>query len=167
MNIIVTPDGWLAAGDIRVRCALGPAGVALDKREGDGATPIGAFAIRRALYRPDRLTAPQTRLPVAPITQADGWCDAPDDPQYNRPVVLPYPASAERMWRDDHLYDVCVILGHNDDPPTPGAGSAIFFHLAHDDYRATEGCIAVARADMLRLLKTLGPEDVMEIKAEA
>ncbi|MEM8988323.1 MAG: L,D-transpeptidase family protein [Pseudomonadota bacterium] len=167
MNIIVTPDGWLAAGDIRVRCALGPAGVALDKREGDGATPIGAFAIRRALYRPDRLTAPQTRLPVAPITQADGWCDAPDDPQYNRPVVLPYPASAERMWRDDHLYDVCVILGHNDDPPKPGAGSAIFFHLAHDDYRATEGCIAVARADMLRLLKTLGPEDVMEIKAEA
>ena len=49
---------------------------------------------------------------------------------YNRLVKLPYAASHEELWRDDHLYDLVVVLGFNDDPVVPGKGSAIFLHLA-------------------------------------
>jgi L,D-peptidoglycan transpeptidase YkuD (ErfK/YbiS/YcfS/YnhG family) len=161
-----TADGWLDLGDGRARCALGPAGViaAADKREGDGASPAGVWPIRRVLFRPDRGSAPATALPVEPIAPDDGWCDAPDDPAYNRPVKLPYPASAEHMWRDDHLYDLVVVLGHNDDPTAPGLGSAIFLHLAKPDYAPTHGCVAVARADLERLLRTANPGDAVEIR---
>ncbi|MEM1103521.1 MAG: L,D-transpeptidase family protein [Pseudomonadota bacterium] len=162
--LTVTEDGRLVFPGGSVRCALGPAGVSLSKREGDGATPAGRFALRRALYRPDRGPAPQTRLPVEPIAENDGWCDAPGDPAYNRPVTLPYPASAEHLWRADNVYDIIIVLGHNDDPPEPGCGSAIFFHLAHDDYRPTEGCVAVSRKDMEAILKACGPGSVMEIR---
>ena len=143
--------------DRRVRCALGRGGVRAEKREGDGATPIGCFPLRGVLYRPDRLPAPETRLPVQPIAEDDGWCDEPNDPAYNRPVKLPYPASHERMWREDGLYDLVVILGHNDDPPEPGAGSAIFLHLARPNYEPTEGCVALSRDDLLELLKGCAP----------
>ena len=166
MIYVATGDGWLDLGGRRVRCALGPAGVvaAADKREGDGASPAGVWPIRRVLYRPDRGPAPDTALPVAPIAEDDGWCDAPEDPAYNRLVKLPYPASAEQMWRDDRLYDLVVILGHNDDPPVRGLGSAIFLHLAKPDYAPTHGCVAVARADLEALLAKAQPGDAVEIR---
>jgi len=162
---VATSDGWLDLGDRRVRCALGPAGVvpAADKREGDGASPAGVWTLRRVLYRPDRGAQPPTALPAAPLSPDDGWCDAPTDPAYNQPVRLPYPASAERLWRDDGLYDLIVIQGHNDDPPMPGLGSAIFLHVARPDYSPTEGCVAVAREDLLALLAHAKPGDALEI----
>ena len=162
-----TADGFLDLGGRRVRCALGKAGVtrATDKREGDLASPIGVWPIRRVLYRPDRSAKPTTALAVGPLAADDGWCDAPDDPAYNRPVKLPYPASAERMWRNDHLYDVVVVLGHNDDPPVAPLGSCIFLHLARDGYLPTEGCVAVTRPDMEALLAMAKPGDAVEIRA--
>jgi L,D-peptidoglycan transpeptidase YkuD (ErfK/YbiS/YcfS/YnhG family) len=93
----------------------------------------------------------------------DGWCDAPNDPQYNRPVQLPYGASAEALWREDALYDLVVVLGYNDDPPRPGLGSAIFFHLATREFGPTEGCVAIPRAAMTRLLAVCGPATRLEI----
>lgn len=166
MIYLASADGWLDLGDQRVRCALGPAGVvkAAVKREGDGASPAGIWPIRRVLYRPDQGPPPETALPIEAIAPDDGWCDAPDDPAYNRPVKLPYPASAEHMWRDDRLYDLVVVLGHNDDPPRPGLGSAIFLHLAKLDYAPTHGCVAVARADLEALLRGAKPGDAVEIK---
>ena len=163
---VATAEGWLDVAGRRVRCALGPAGVvpAAAKREGDGASPAGVWPIRRVLYRPDRGLAPATALPLEAIAPDDGWCDAAQDPAYNRPVKLPYPASAERMWRDDHLYDLVVVLGHNDAPPTPGLGSAIFLHLAKPDYAPTHGCVAVARADLEELLRSANPGDAVEIR---
>lgn len=140
-------------------CTLGRSGIRLDKREGDGATPAGCFVPRRVLYRPDHVQPPKTRLPASAIAPADGWCDAPNDPAYNRPVTLPYPASAERMWRDDALYDLVVVLGHNDDPVIPGAGSAIFLHLARVDGGPTEGCIGVSPALAMALIEAAGPQD--------
>ena len=166
MIFTATADGWLDLGDRRARCALGPAGViaAADKREGDGASPAGVWPIRRVLFRPDRGEAPATALELQPIAEDDGWCDAPGDPAYNRPVKLPFPASAERMWREDHLYDLVVVLGHNDDPPAPGLGSAIFLHLAKPDSAPTHGCVAVARTDLEDLLRTAKPGDAIEIR---
>jgi L,D-peptidoglycan transpeptidase YkuD (ErfK/YbiS/YcfS/YnhG family) len=166
LNFIATADGLLDLGGRRVRCALGKAGViaAADKREGDLASPAGVWPIRRVLYRPDRGAAPATTLPISALAPDDGWCDAPGDPAYNRPVTLPHPTSCEKMWRDDHLYDLVVILGHNDDPPTPGLGSAIFLHLAKPGYLPTEGCVAVSRADMEALLAAARRGDAVEIR---
>lgn len=136
---------------------------AADKREGDGATPAGVFPIRRLLYRSDKGPPPQTALPSCPICETDGWCDAPKDAAYNRPVILPYRASAERLWRDDDLYDLVLVLGHNDDPPLPGLGSAIFVHLRSPDGGPTDGCIALAREDMLSLIEQARPGDAVRV----
>jgi L,D-peptidoglycan transpeptidase YkuD (ErfK/YbiS/YcfS/YnhG family) len=158
-------DGRFDLGGRWTNCALGPAGVipAADKREGDGASPLGVWPIRRVLYRPDRAQAPLTALETRPIAQDDGWCDAPADPAYNRPVKLPYPAGAESMWREDELYDLVVVLGHNDDPPAPGLGSAIFVHIARPGYTPTEGCVALAREDLVELLSRAQPGDAVAI----
>lgn len=165
MIIRAFADGVLRLGAWSTRCVLGKGGVraACEKREGDGASPIGIWPIRRVLFRPDVGPPPRTELPVQPIEPDDGWCDAPDDPAYNRPVKLPFRAGAERMWREDRVYDIVVVLGHNDDPVSPGAGSAIFFHLAQPDWRMTEGCVAVRRPDMERVLAELRPGAVFEI----
>jgi L,D-peptidoglycan transpeptidase YkuD (ErfK/YbiS/YcfS/YnhG family) len=161
-------DGRLQLDGGMVRCAIGKGGVvpADEKREGDGKSPLGVWPLRRALYRPDRGPAPATGLPVAPIGPDDGWCDDPADPAYNRPVTLPYPASAERLWREDAVYDLIVVLGHNDDPPVAALGSAIFLHLARPDFSGTEGCVALARPDLLALLAAAEPGDAVQI-AEA
>ena len=95
---------------------------------------------------------PQTGLPVSAISPNDGWCDAPNDAAYNQAVSLPYTASAESLWRDDNVYDLIVVLGHNDSPVVPGCGSAIFIHVAQPDYAATEGCVALALEDLLEVL---------------
>ncbi|HEX3888207.1 MAG TPA: L,D-transpeptidase family protein [Phenylobacterium sp.] len=167
MIFTATADGFLDLGGHKVRCALGKSGVkpAADKREGDLASPAGVWPMRRVLYRPDRGAAPTTALPTAALSPDDGWCDAPDDPAYNRPIKRPYPASAETMWRDDHLYDLVVVLGYNDDPPIALMGSCIFLHLARDGYLPTEGCVAVSRADMEALLAKARPGDAVEIAA--
>jgi L,D-peptidoglycan transpeptidase YkuD (ErfK/YbiS/YcfS/YnhG family) len=152
MDLRIDGSGSALWGGRRLRCALGRAGIAVQKHEGDGATPAGAWPMRRALYRPDRAAPPPTRLPLQPLDPADGWCDAPGDAAYNRLVRLPYPASAERLWRDDGLYDLLLVLGYNDAPVVSGLGSAIFLHLARADFAPTEGCAALARADLLSVL---------------
>ena len=152
MDLLVYAPGWALWDGERLRCAVGRGGIRADKREGDGATPAGAWPMRRLLYRPDRLAAPATRLAANPIAPQDGWCDDPDNAVYNRPVRLPHAASAEQLWREDGIYDLIVPLGYNDDPVVPGAGSAIFLHVARPDYAPTEGCVALAPADLLRVL---------------
>lgn len=141
--------------DRRWRCAIGRGGLAAvaDKTEADGKTPIGRWPLRQVFYRADRVAAPVTLLPVQPLQPSDGWCDAPADPRYNQFVQHPYPASAERLWRDDGVYDIIVVLGWNDAPVVPGKGSAIFLHCAQPDFSPTAGCVALT-IDDLRLFLT-------------
>lgn len=148
-------QGLLSWGGSVFRCALGRGGMRSVKREGDGATPLGAMRLLHAYYRPDRPARRVSRLPLSPIGVRDGWCDTPGDRNYNRPVTLPYPAGAERMRRDDRLYDWCVVLDYNIRPRRRGAGSAIFFHIAKQGFRPTEGCVAVSPATMARLMPRL------------
>lgn len=147
------------------RAACGRGGVRTDKREGDHASPAGTFPLVRAFYRPDRLSAPTTALPLAGLRPEDGWVDAPTDPRYNTQVTLPYPASHETLWRADGLYDLIVVIGYNTAPAVPGRGSAIFLHVARPDYAGTEGCIAIAREALVRLLGLLGPGSMITIRA--
>ncbi|NVK18673.1 MAG: L,D-transpeptidase family protein [Methylocystaceae bacterium] len=165
MSVIeVTSDHKLVWQAQVFDCALGKGGVKEDKREGDGATPVGRFALRYALYRADRIERPVTALNVREIHENDGWCDDPDHSGYNRPVTLPFPASHEKLWRDDHIYDMIVVMGHNDNPPVPYKGSAVFFHLAHPDFTPTEGCVAVNLDVMRHILKGVDNQTVMDIR---
>jgi L,D-peptidoglycan transpeptidase YkuD (ErfK/YbiS/YcfS/YnhG family) len=148
--------GVLAVGGHMFPCAVGRSGQRACKREGDGATPIGRWTLRQVLYRRDRGLRPRTGLPVRTIRSADGWCDAAADRNYNRVVQLPYPASAEAMFREDGLYDLVVVLSHNERPRVRGAGSAIFIHVARDGYLPTEGCIALSLRDLRLVLARCG-----------
>ena len=132
--------------------ALGRSGVGALKREGDGGTPLGRFAVRQVLYRADRIARPRTRLPVHAIRAHDGWCDDPTSRNYNRLIKLPSRRSAEGLKREDHLYDLVLVLGYNDRPRVKGKGSAIFMHLARPGFTPTDGCIALTRHDLAMLL---------------
>ncbi|MFN3623206.1 MAG: L,D-transpeptidase [Hyphomicrobium sp.] len=158
--------GVLTYGNLSFPCALGRSGRRAMKREGDGATPIGDFALRQAYFRADRLARPAaTGLRLSRVRPDDGWCDGPEDRNYNRPVRHPYPASAERLWRQDGLYDLVVVLGYNDRPRVAGRGSAIFMHVASPEMKPTEGCVALRRPHLLRLLKALRPGAVLKVQA--
>jgi L,D-peptidoglycan transpeptidase YkuD (ErfK/YbiS/YcfS/YnhG family) len=142
------------------RCAVGRSGVAREggKREGDGKTPAGTFALRRLYYRPDKVDGqriPPALNPTA-LTPDDGWCDQPDAVDYNRFVQLPCQASHEELWRmQDDLYDLVVPIGYNDAPAVPGLGSAIFLHVASSGYGATAGCVALSKPDLLEVLQSV------------
>ncbi|WP_343312975.1 L,D-transpeptidase [Brucella sp. BE17] len=155
--------GLLVAGNLVMQCALGKGGISAFKREGDGATPLAAMRVLHGYRRCDRGSLPPSALKLRSIRRRDGWCDAPQDANYNRPVRLPYAPSHERMWRDDGLYDVCIVLDWNIRPRRRGCGSAIFFHLARPDYAPTEGCIALKRADMARLLPLLSRWTIIRV----
>ncbi|MEQ9519322.1 MAG: L,D-transpeptidase family protein [Parvibaculum sp.] len=150
-------------------CALGRAGIVSStvKREGDGATPEGTWPLRKLHFRADRIAEPRSGLPQRKIEPKDGWCDAPDDPAYNCPVSLPYPASTETLTRDDALYNIIIELGYNDAPPLAGKGSAIFFHVAKEKgtkLLPTEGCVALRQADLLEVVEHLNNDTLMRIE---
>ena len=159
--------GHVTAFGETVPAAFGKGGAitAAAKREGDGASPLGHWPIRAALLRPDRMAPPVTALPWRWLRADDGWSDGTADPAYNRPVRHPHAHSAEQLWRCDHAYDIILVLGHNDAPPVPGFGSAIFFHCAQPDFRPTEGCVAVERAVLERWLPLLAPGDDVALSA--
>lgn len=167
ITVISLPDGraFLRLGALSLRCAIGRGGISHRKREGDGATPAGRLRLLDLRVRRDRILPPATPLPCRTIRRDDGWCDAPRDGRYNRPVRLPWTASHERMWRDDHLYDIVGVLDWNVVPRIANRGSAIFLHLARRGYEPTEGCIALARNDIRRLLAA-APRPVFVVDAK-
>jgi L,D-peptidoglycan transpeptidase YkuD (ErfK/YbiS/YcfS/YnhG family) len=169
-SIVVRPapgnrqEGRLALAHGVRRAALGRSGAAALKREGDGATPLGRFALRLVLYRADRVPRPRTCLPVRAIRDHDGWCDDPADRNYNRLIRLPSRRSAEGLRRADHLYDVVLVLGYNDRPRIKGRGSAIFVHLVRPGYTPTDGCIGLSRHDLTVVLAQARPGSTIDIK---
>jgi L,D-peptidoglycan transpeptidase YkuD (ErfK/YbiS/YcfS/YnhG family) len=136
-------------------CALGRSGTTMLKKEGDGATPIGVFPILYGFARFDRLKSYKAQLKIKPINNGQGWCDEKTDRNYNRLIKIPYPTSHETMMREDHLYDICLVLDYNISQRIKGRGSAIFFHQARPNYTPTEGCIALSPHHMRILLPKL------------
>lgn len=147
--------GTLRLGARTWPCSLGRTGISHAKREGDGATPAGLWRVLYGLWRADRLPRPRTLLPMRPIQPKDGWCDAPGHACYNRPVRLPFAASHEQMRRTDGLYDIVLVIDHNQRPRTGRGGSAVFLHIRPPDDGPTAGCVAVSLRDMKLLLQRL------------
>ncbi len=155
--------------DHTIPCAIGKHGAiaAEHKREGDGKTPLGTYFLRHVYARPDRVVPFETGLPLTWLTPEHGWCDDAAHSLYNQPVMLPFAASHENLWRDDGLYNIIVTLSHNDAPAVPHMGSAIFMHCCKYDeagqIKPTLGCVAIAEADLRLLCKAFTPATQIEI----
>ena len=156
--------GWLSAGGQTIPVALGRGGIRANKREGDGGTPKGTFRPRRLWWRADRHPRPRTFLPVRAIGPEDAWCEDPASRHYNQPIRLDRARDGDRLMRDDQLYDFIVEIDHNTEPRIAGRGSAVFLHLARDNFGPTAGCVAMTKPAMLRLLARLGPETKIVIE---
>jgi L,D-peptidoglycan transpeptidase YkuD (ErfK/YbiS/YcfS/YnhG family) len=149
--------GVLLAGPLALPVALGRGGIKANKREGDGATPRGTFRLKRLWWRARRHPRPATLLPVQRIMPDDGWCEDPSDRHYNQRIKVPPQSKADRLTRQDNLYDFIVELDHNTRPRIAGRGSAVFIHVARPHFAPTAGCVALDIKSMRRLLARLGP----------
>lgn len=136
----------------RFPCAVGRGGLRRDKREGDGATPVGRWALESVYFRPDRTRPPLGAAPARAIRRGMRWSDDPGDPAYNSELRGPYPLGVETLWRADRLYDLIGVLDHNRHPAVPGAGSAIFLHAWRKPRHPTAGCIAFRPVDLMWIL---------------
>lgn len=145
-------------------CLLGKNGITTRKVEGDMKTPAGKFPLLFAYHNKSRIPFLNTALPVRTTYGSDGWCDDPFDPNYNRPITLPYRSSHEKLQRNDHLYDLIIVMDHNYTTRIRGRGSAVFFHLT-DKNSYTAGCVAISKTTMLNLLPMLSRQTHMIIKA--
>jgi L,D-peptidoglycan transpeptidase YkuD (ErfK/YbiS/YcfS/YnhG family) len=157
------PRGWFSAGFTSLPCAVGGTAVSHRKREGDLASPAGQFHLLGGFYRS---SAPRPAAPwtLRKIAAADGWCDDPRSPSYNRPTRLPSRYSCEQLWRNDGLYDLVLILDYNLSPRRAGRGSAIFLHCARPDFAPTAGCIALKTSELRKLLPRLAKDAVLVIR---
>ena len=157
--------GVVEFGVKRFACALGKSGIINEakKREGDGATPAGLYFPVCVYLRRDRVQSLQTLIPKNEILENSGWCYGPECQDYNTHVTLPHTGSAEKLWRQDGLYDIILVISHNQAPVVPGKGSAIFFHIATDDFLPTEGCVALRKDDLPKLLEAIRPATLIRI----
>jgi L,D-peptidoglycan transpeptidase YkuD (ErfK/YbiS/YcfS/YnhG family) len=154
MDLIVKSERLAVWGNNSFRCAIGVNGFSdpINRKEGDGTTPIGRWVMREVFYRADRIKPPETALPVRALKPTDGWSGSTKGPILNGLVTCPYNGTEESLWRDDNLYDIVVVLGFNDDPPALGKGSAIFLHIARPDFSPSAGCVHLSREDLLTVL---------------
>jgi L,D-peptidoglycan transpeptidase YkuD (ErfK/YbiS/YcfS/YnhG family) len=143
---------------------LGRAGIRVDKREGDGATPHGRFRPLRLWWRADRSPRPRTGLAINRIQPDVAWCEDPADRRYNRPFRRSANEPGDRLWRDDRLYDLIVEIDHNTRPRVAGRGSAVFLHVARPDRGPTAGCVAMRAGDLRWLLERLDSRSEIEIR---
>lgn len=146
-------------------CSVGRSGISIDKHEGDGATPVGKFYLRKVFYRSDKIDRNEihTALPVQALQQDDGWCDDVNYAEYNKEIKLPFAGSHENLWLKDDVYDLIVVIGYNDQPVIKHKGSAIFLHIARSNYTPTAGCVAVSKQDLLAILASLTKNSTIDI----
>lgn len=150
-------------GSLTFKGALGRSGRSIFKREGDGATPIKPMHCLSGHYKHRLRLRTQTRLTMVPISKNMGWCDESHHARYNQAVKLPFSSSHETMLRDDILYDYVIVLDWNISSRKRNCGSAIFFHVAKPGYPPTQGCIAISRQDMVRILPHLTQKTIIQV----
>jgi len=144
-DLVLTPTGLRFMGR-KFPCVIGKGGIRADKREGDGATPLGKHRILGMYYRADRIVQPRSWARA--IGPRDLWSDESGDVAYNHHVRAPYAGSHEQMRRADPLYDLFLVTDWNWPSATAGKGSAIFLHQWRRAGYPTEGCVAFARDDL-------------------
>jgi L,D-peptidoglycan transpeptidase YkuD (ErfK/YbiS/YcfS/YnhG family) len=153
--IIINKSGYLKYRDLKFKCALGKSGIGNKKIEGDNITPKGVFNIIKIYYRKDRVKKLSSKFKLIEITKNMGWCDDPKSRKYNKPIKLPNKYSHEILYRKDNTYDLILVLNYNIKPTIKNKGSAIFIHVAKKNYKKTAGCVALKKANLIKLINTL------------
>ena len=150
--IIINKFGLIKYKNFKFRCALGKAGIGEKKREGDNVTPTGTFKIVKIYYRSDRIKKISSKFRAIEITKNMGWCDDPNSKNYNQLINLPSRYGHEKLFKKNNIYDIIVILNYNMKPVIKNKGSAIFIHVAKKNYQPTQGCVALKKNDLLKIL---------------
>ena len=153
--IIINKSGLIKYKNFKFRCALGKAGIGEKKQEGDNVTPAGNFKIVQIYYRSDRVKKISSKLRAIEITKNMGWCDDPNSKNYNQLINLPSRYGHEKLFKKNNIYDIIVVLNYNMKPVIKNKGSAIFIHVAKKTYQPTQGCIALKKNDLLKLLSNV------------
>jgi L,D-peptidoglycan transpeptidase YkuD (ErfK/YbiS/YcfS/YnhG family) len=153
--IIIKKTGYLQYKNLKFRCALGKAGIKKKEKEGDNVTPKGIFKITSMYYRPDRIKNIITAIKKIKIKKNIGWCDDPDSHFYNQQISLPTKFNHEKLYRNDNLYDLVLVLNYNTNPIIKNKGSAIFIHIAKKNYKKTKGCIALKKKHLIELISKI------------
>ena len=154
MHILIN-NKYLTFKEYKVKCALGKRGIGNKKREGDLITPRGQYKIQFVLYRKDRIKKMRTKFKRIIIKRNMGWCNDPKSTKYNSLVKLPSIYNHEKLYKKENTYDIILVLNYNMRPVVKNKGSAIFLHIARNDYKKTEGCIAIKKIDLLKILEDL------------
>ncbi len=147
---------------LKVKCAIGKKGIGYKRKEGDLITPSGHFKIKYILYRKDRVQI-STKLKKRVIKKNMGWCDDPKSKQYNKLVKLPFNFKHEKLFKKEKIYDIIMVLNYNMNPVKKNKGSAIFIHVAKNNFKKTEGCIAIQKKNLIKLLKEISPNTKVKI----
>ena len=161
--IIVKNSGFLKYKNLKFRCALGKAGIKRKRKEGDNITPKGIFKIIKIYYRPDKIKDIETPIKKIKIKKNMGWCDDPKSIHYNKQIELPSKFSHEKLYRNDNLYDLILVLNYNTNPVVKNKGSAIFLHITNDSYKKTKGCIALKKDDLIQLISKISEDTKIKI----
>ncbi len=161
MHILINKN-YLTYNKLKVKCTIGKKGIGYKRKEGDLITPIGQFKIKYVLYRKDRVKI-STKLEKKVIKKNMGWCHDPKSKQYNKLVKFPFAFKYEKLFKKENVYDIILVLSYNMNPIKKNKGSAIFIHVAKNNFKKTEGCVAIRKQHLLKIIKVIKPNTKVKI----
>ena len=164
MHILINKN-YLIYNKLKIKCAIGKKGIGYKRKEGDLITPRGEFKIKFLLYRKDRVKI-LTKLKKKIIKKNMGWCDDPKSSHYNKLVMLPFNYKHEKLYKKENIYDIILVLNYNMNPVKKNRGSAIFIHVSKNNYKKTEGCVAIKKVNLIKLLKKIRPSTKIKISSQ-
>ena len=164
MHILINKN-YLTYNKLKIKCAIGKKGIGYKRKEGDLITPSGQYKIKFLLYRKDRVKI-LTKLKKKVIKKNMGWCDDPKSVHYNKLVKLPFAHKHEKLFKKENIYDIILVLNYNMNPIKKGKGSAIFIHIANNNFKKTEGCVAIKKPSLLKLIKEINPNTKVKISLQ-
>ena len=153
MHILINKN-YLTYNKFKVKCAIGKRGIGNKRKEGDLITPKGQYKIKYILYRKDRVKI-STSLKKKVIKKNMVWCDDPKSSHYNKLVKLPFAYSHEKLYKKENTYDIILVLNYNMSPVIKNKGSAIFIHVAKNNFKKTEGCVAIRKFELFKIVKEI------------
>ena len=164
MHILINKN-YLTYNKLKVKCAIGEKGIGYKRKEGDLITPRGQFNIKYILYRRDRVKV-STKLRKKVIKKNMGWCDDPKSSHYNKLVKLPFNYNYEKLYKNENIYDIILVLNYNMNPVKKNKGSAIFIHVAKNNFKRTKGCVAIKKISLIKLIKKINPYTKVKISLQ-
>ena len=164
MHILINKN-YLTYNKLKLKCAVGKKGIGNKRKEGDLITPKGQFKIKYILYRKDRIKI-STRLKKKIIKKNMGWCDDPRSSFYNKLVRLPFAYKHEKLFKKENIYDIILVLNYNMKPIKKNKGSAIFIHVAKNNFKSTKGCVAIKKINLIKLIREINPNTKVKISLQ-